>query len=832
MKWNSGLTVALGSMLAAVALALGGDAGGNGGTQMAGTVLSSQGSDLNADWTRSEYAAASGTVAVPVAEFNDVVQRYCVMCHNDQLQTGNLSLQQFDVAQAPDQAEIAEQMIRKLRADMMPPPGVPRPGGDTLVALVRTLEELVDEAAAIRPNPGSRPFQRLNQPEYERAIADLFGLDVDAATWLPSDAVSANFDNIADAQVLSATLMDGYLNAASEISRMVTGSEAIRPVDRVFQNSRFLSQHSWDRLPGAPYGTRGGISVVHHFPADGYYSISLEFMAGKSELLEYQDIDVSVNGEQVALLAYGGPIDFQGRREFPIESESFFVQAGHHRLTAAFVRHQDGPYEDLIRPHEFSGAGTEVHYGTTSLPHVREMTLSGPFGVTGVSESQVLNQLLTCRPQSETEAEARPCAEEILSRVATQAYRRPLQDRDLRGIMEFYDVGAEDAGFLVGLRSGLEAILASPHFIFRVERVPEGLPEDQPFRIADLDLASRLSFFLWGSAPDDELRGLAARGELSNPGVLEAQAIRMMADPRSEALGTRFAAQWLRLQDLDRVRPDAYWFPDYSEQLASSMRTETILFFNSLVQEDRSLLDLYTADYTFVNERLARHYGIPGVVGDGFRRVQYPENSARSGLLGHGSVLMLTSLGNRTSPVLRGKWVMEVLLDTPPPPPPPGVPDLAQTDENEEARVLTTRERMEMHRASPACASCHVFMDPIGLALDNFDVTGKWRSREFGMPLDTRGELWNGAPVTSPTELATALVGFEDALVRTFTLNLMAYALGRRVEYFDQPTVRRIARTAAEQDYRLSSFIMGVIQSDPFQTRLPPAFADQRDIRD
>jgi hypothetical protein len=827
MRWSFGSTLALGSMVAAVALALAGDAGLDEGTHLAGTARPFQDASRTAEWTRSSSAAPE---AVPVADLTGVVQRYCVVCHNDQLETGNLSLQHFDVERAPDHAEIAEKVIRKLRADMMPPPGVPRPGGDSLVALARTLEEMVDEAAAARPNPGTRPFQRLNQPEYERAIADLFGLDVYAGTWLPSDAVSANFDNIADAQVLSATLMDGYLNAASEIARMVTGAEAIRPVDRVYQNSRFLSQHPWDRVEGAPFGTRGGISVVHHFPADGYYSISLEFMAGKSELLEYQDIDVSVNGEQVALLAYGGPIDFQGRREFPIESEPFFVPAGHHRLTAAFVRHQEGPYEDLIRPHEFSGTGTEVHYGTTSLPHVREMTVSGPFDVSGVSESAALTALLTCRPG--TEAEARPCAEEILSRVATQAYRRPLQDRDVRGIMEFYEVGAREGGFLVGLRSGLEAVLASPHFIFRVERVPDGVPQDQPFRIADLDLASRLSFFLWGSAPDQELRDLAARGELSDPAVLEAQARRMLADPRSEALGTRFAAQWLRLQDLDRVRPDAYWFPDYSEQLAASMREETIRFFNSLVQEDRSLLDLYTADYTFVNERLARHYGMPGIVGEEFRRVRYPEGSPRSGLFGHGSVLMLTSLGNRTSPVLRGKWVMEVLLDTPPPPPPPGVPDLAQTDESQEARVLTTRERMEMHRASPACASCHVFMDPIGLALDNFDVTGKWRTREFGMPLDTRGELWNGAPVTSPTELAGALVAFEEPLVRTFTLNLMAYALGRRVEYFDQPTVRRIARAAQEEDYRLSSFIMGVIQSDPFQTRLPAAVADQRDRRD
>ena len=764
------------------------------------------------------------------AELTGVVQKYCVVCHNDRLESGSLSLQHFDVAAAPDMAETAEKMIWKLRADMMPPPGMPRPAGDSLLALVETMERIIDEAAAADPDPGTRTFQRMNQGEYERTIRDLVGLEVDAGAWLPSDQISANFDNIADVQSLSPTLIEGYLNAASEIARMVLGRTNVQPADRTYANSRYVSQHAWDRAEGAPYGTRGGISALHYFPADGFYSFDLEFLSGWGERLEEQDIDISIDGERVALLYYGGNVDFQGRRNIPIRTDSVFIPAGQHRVTAAFIRTMDGPYEDLIRPHQFSLTGTEVSYGTTSLPHIREMTISGPFHASGTSDTKVRRNFLICLPESGEEE--RVCAEEILSGLATRAYRRPLTERDLSGLIAFYEGGVAEGGFEIGVRSGLEAILASPHFIFRLERQPENVRSGESFRIGDLDLASRLSFFLWGTIPDEELRTLAAEGRLSDPGVLEAQTVRMLGDPRSDALGSRFAAQWLRLQDLDKVRPDPFWFPDYSQQLADAMRKETEIFFSNLVREDRSLFDLFTADYSFINERLARHYAIPDVVGDGFRRVQYPPGSNRNGIFGHGSVLALTSLGNRTSPVLRGKWVMEVLLGTPPPPPPPGVPDLEQTEGIQAGHALTTRERMEMHRTSPVCSSCHVFMDPIGLALDNFDLTGRWRIREFGMPLDTRGELWNGTPVSTPGELSQALVEISTPLVRTFTLNLMTYALGRRVEYQDQPTVRAIARQAAENDYRLSAFVMGVVRSDAFQMKRPATRAQDVVDRD
>ncbi len=764
---------------------------------------------------------------VPRDELTRVINRTCVACHNDEMETGNLSLQHFDVARAPEMAERAEKMVQKLHLDMMPPPGMPRPGGDTLDVLVETLEADLDAAHEREPNPGSRPFQRLNQAEYERAIEDLLGLRVDAGDWLPDDQISENFDNIADVQDITATLMDGYLNAASEIARMTLGFPDAPRQDRTYTNSRYVSQHEWERLEGAPYGTRGGISVVHNFPADGYYVFDLEFHLGLGE--RFHDIDVSIDGDQVAFLPYGGEVDFQGRGDFPIRTDSVFIPAGQQRVTAAFVRQQDGPYSDLIQPHEWSMTGTEVSDGTTSPPHIREMTISGPHRPTGKSSPPSRDRILTCEPDSADEG--RVCAREILTALATKAYRRPLTERDEAALMDFYEEGLDRGGdFDDGIRAGLEAILASPYFLFRFEERPADVAEGEVYRISDLELASRLSFFLWGRLPDEELLEVAQEGQLSQPKVLEEQVRRMLRDPRAEALGSRFVAQWFRLQDLDRVQPDVFWFPDYDAQLARFMRQETELFFTNLVQEDRSLLELYNADYTFVNERLARHYGISDVVGEEFRRVMYPEDSRRKGVLGHGSVLLSTSLGNRTSPVLRGLWVMEVLLDSPPPPPPP-VPALEETASSAGGQVLTTRERLEIHRDNPTCNSCHQFIDPLGVALDNFDVTGQWRVREREAPLDTRGELWDGTRVENAKELSDALLERPTPLVRTFTKNLMAYALGRRVDYQDGPTIRQITKKAEENDYRMSSFILGVVHTDAFQMQRAGAVAEERNER-
>jgi hypothetical protein len=757
------------------------------------------------------------TTQAPAQDYNAIVRRYCVTCHNDKARTGGLSLASFDIARAAHEAEVAEKMIRKLQAGLMPPPGVMRPDVATYASLIQTLETTIDSAAAARPNPGRRTFQRLNRAEYERAIRDLLALNVNAGDWLPLDQKSANFDNIADEQSLSPTLLEAYLNAGSAISRMAIGDRTAPTIDETYTNPSYISQHPWDHVEGAPYGTRGGMVVEHVFPADAEYIFELSIVSGDNA--RFEDIDISINGERVALLQYenGPAAGADGRGGTLMRTDPILIRAGQHRVAAAFVRRLDGPYEDLIRPHEWSYAGGgSGGGGITTLPHLRDLIISGPYKPTGISETPTRKRIFTCRPT--TPDEEVPCAKQIIMRLGADAYRRPLSTSEVERLMPFYEKSAANGGFESGIRAALEAILASPHFIFRLEREPDTAKPGGTYRVADIDLASRLSFFLWGTVPDKELLAVATRGELSKPGVLEKQARRMLADARAEALATRFAYQWLRLQDVDKVRPDPNFYPNFDENLAALMRRETELFFYNLVKEDQSLLDLYRADYTFVNERLARHYGFPAVAGSHFRRVQYPDNTRR-GLLGHGSMLVQTSLANRTSPVLRGKWVMEVLLGTPPPPPPPDVPALEDTKDAAEGRLLTTRERMELHRSNPTCNACHRFMDPIGLALDNFDVTAKWRVRENGAPLDTRGDFYDGTPVSTPAELSALLMKRPVPLVRTFTENLLAYALGRRAEYFDQPAIRAIAKAAETDGYRMSSFILGVVKSDAFRLK-------------
>ncbi len=769
-----------------------------------------------AAWSRSDDAA--------------LIREYCVRCHNDARLRGNLTLEDFDAGAPERDAGVAEKMIVKLRAGMMPPPGASRPAADSLAQLVSSLERRIDEAAARAPNPGARTFQRLNRAEYEASIEALLGLRVSAGDYLPLDTKSENFDNIADVQMMSPTLLEAYLNAAAEISRLAVGDPEAVPTEVTYTVSGYTSQR--ERVEGAPFGTRGGVSVIHNFPADGRYVFRFApehttTGAGfAGELARGEKLEISIEGEPVALLDVDPWMTYSDPQGIVMRTEPIFVRAGPRRVTAAFLKTAEGPAEDLLSPHDWSIADRHTGmdgYGLTLLPHLRDFVVAGPFGATGVSETPVRARIFACRPTAAVEE--RPCAEAIVSRLAREAYRRPLTDRDRDALMRFYDEGQAVGGFEIGVRTALQAVLASPHFIFRLEEAPPGVEPGTTYRISDLDLASRLSFFLWSLPPDEELVRLAEAGELSEPGTLEAQVLRMLADERADALGSRFAAQWLRLQDLDKVHPDSYWYPDFDQQLADAMRSETELLFMSLVRDDRSLLDLYTADFTFVNERLADHYGIEGVTGPEFRRVRYPDDRRR-GILGHGSVLTLTSHAGRTSPVLRGKWVMEVLMGTPPPPPPPGVPDLEETEGATEGRLLTTRERMEQHRANPTCNSCHRFIDPIGLALDNYDVTGRWRIRENGMPLDTRGELYDGTAISTPLALTEALLQRPEPLLRTFTQNLMAYALGRRVEYFDQPTVRAIVREAERSDYRMSSFILGVVASDAFQMQSVPSVAD------
>jgi hypothetical protein len=759
---------------------------------------------------------------------NSVFVFNCRRCHGTTEQRGNMSLAEFDVGQLPENAELAEKIIHKLRAGMMPPSGAKRPPAEVLAALATTLETRIDAAAATNPDPGGRTFQRLNRAEYARSIHDMLALDVDVDAFLPGETLSENFDNIADVQMLSPTLLEGYLRAASEISRLAVGDPSAGPSSTTYKVPKTASQMV--HVEGTPLGTRGGISMVHNFPADGDYVFELELHpepTGNLYGLTSPDekLEVSLNGERVALLEIDRWMSESDPTGMRMETPAIHVAAGPQRVSAAFIRKADGPVDDLITPIDHTLADSQIGtaYGITTGPHLRDLTISGPFRTTGVSDTPARRAIFTCRPTSADE-EA-PCARQIVSRIAEEAYRRPVADDDVADLMGFYAQGAETGGFETGVRTALQAVLSSPHFVFRLEEVPADAEPGEIYAIGDLDLASRLSFFLWGEPPDEELIERARARALSKPETLLAQARRMLDDPRADALGTRFAAQWLRLQDLEKIHPDAQLYPYYDARLADAMHRETVLLFLDLVRHDRSLLDLITADYTFVNERLARHYGIPGVTGDAFQRVALTDANRR-GLLGDGSILALTSHADRTSPVLRGKWVMEVLLGSPPPPPPPNVPAFDQTPSAEGGRELTTRERMEEHRANPVCQSCHKVIDPIGLALDNFDVTGAWRIKENGMPVDATGQLYDGTPLTGPADLRAALLDHKTVFVRTFIRNLMAYALGRRVEYYDMPTVRGIEREASAQDYRMSSFLFGVIQSPAFRMSRATAVAD------
>jgi len=763
-----------------------------------------------------------GTRTVPAQAQKAVIAEYCLECHDSDKAKGGLVLEKFDPARADQNAqsiEIAEKMIRKLRAGMMPPAGPDRPDPEIIAALAASLEARIDESAAARPNPGRRTFQRLNRAEYASSIRDLLGIEVDVAAFLPPDTISHNFDNIADVQVLSPTLLEGYLRAASRVSWDAVGDPDAAPSSATYKVPRTASQ--LDHVDGAPFGTRGGVSVVHNFPADGDYTFRMmlhSIPTGQlyGSTVRGEQIEVSLNGQRLAIVDINTRMSESDPNGMNLQTPPIAVKAGAHRVSAAFIQRFDGPVDDVLAPVEHTLADTQIGsaLGVTTLPHLRELAIVGPLKVTGVSDTSSRRRIFTCRPL--TLAEESSCASRIVSSLARQAYRRPLTSADVNGLMGFYEEGRKGKDFESGIRMALQAMLASPHFIFRIEEVPAAVRAGQNYRISDLDLASRLSFFIWAGPPDDELIAAATRGALGTPAVLEKQVRRMLADPRSNALPRRFAAQWLRLQDLEKIHPDPLLFPQYDFTLAEAMRRETELLFESIVRDDRNVLDLLTADYTYVNERLARHYGIPNVTGTSFRRVPLTDNNRR-GLLGQGSVLAMTSVADRTSPVLRGKWVLEVLFGSPPPPPPEDVPDLEATKSAQNARLLSVRERMEQHRANPACRSCHRVIDPIGLALENFDVTGAWRIRDNGVPVDASGELYDGSSVNGPVELRQALLKRTDTVLRTFTENLMAYSLGRRVEPYDMPTIRAIVRDARTSHYRFSSFVVGIVKSPAFR---------------
>jgi mono/diheme cytochrome c family protein len=755
-----------------------------------------------------------------------LVKQYCATCHNDRNKNnaGGLTLASFDAAKVGHDeqvAEVAEKMIRKLRSGMMPPPNARRPDAPVLASFASSMESRLDEAAVLHPNPGRRPFQRLNRAEYTRAVSALLSIDVDVNAFLPPDTLSAGFDNVADAQTFSATLMEGYLRAASRISALAVGDPKASASEFTYKVPRTGSQ--MHHVEGAPFGTRGGVAVEHNFPADGDYSFRMQLHSiptgqlfgstVKGELLE-----VSIDGERAAVLEINQRMSEADPNGMNIVTPRIHVKAGTHRLAAAFVQRFDAVPDDLLPPIDHSLADSQIGsgFGITTLPHLREFAVGGPFKVTGVSETPSRKRIFTCRPTSQNEEAG--CANDIIRKIATQAYRGPVTTQDMDGLTKFYAQGRKDGGdFESGIRMALQAILASPRFLFRLEEAPATLRAGQNYRITDFDLATRLSFFLWGAGPDDELLKIAQRGTLRGPGVLAAQVKRMLADPKSDALATRFGSQWLRLQDLEKIYPDALLFPYYDFKLGEALKKETELFFDSIVREDRSLLDLITADYTFVNERIARHYGMSNINGENFRRVTIADENRR-GLLGQGSILALTSVADRTSPVLRGKWIMEVLLASPPPAPPPNVPSLDETKaESSDGNLLTTRQRMEQHRANPQCSSCHRVIDPLGLALENFDVTGRWRIRDNGNLVDPVGNLYDGMKMEGPAGLRAALLKHQDMFFTSFTESLMTYALGRRVEYFDMPAIRTIIRDAAKDNNRFSAFALGVVNSRAFQ---------------
>lgn len=769
-------------------------------------------------------AARADDPSVHAATLN----KYCIVCHNDKMHTGGLSLQAAPLTDVPSNAEVWEKVIRKLRTGSMPPQGMPRPDAATVNGLATFLETSLDRAAAAKPNPGHASLHRLNRAEYANAIHDLLGLDVDSTALLPPDDESSGFDNIADVLRMSPSLMERYLSASWNISREAVGDMSIAPATTIYRVRPDLSQDQ--HLEGLPLGTRGGTLVHHYFPLDAEYVIKVRLWRNTFDLMrgmeDAHQIEISLDGKRVSLITAGGKDDFvkmaQNPGEFGADLDKKLtvripVKAGPHAIAAAAILRSHAEKDDLIKPFLRTTVDGE---DITGDPSIDRISVEGPFNASGPGTTPARNKIFLCEPA--TTQEELPCARKILSTLIRHAYRRPLTDSDLETPLSFYQRGRNEKGrFDAGIESALQFILASPEFLFRFEGDPKDLPPGAVYRLGDVALASRLSFFLWSSPPDDELLTLAAEGKLHDHAVLEQQVRRMLVDRRADALIENFASQWLFLRNLKNFSPDLQTFPDFDDNLREAMGEETRLFFQSIIREDRSAMDLLTANYTFVNERLARHYGIPNVYGDQFRRVTI-ESPERRGLLGQASILAVTSYPNRTSPVQRGKWVLTNILGIPPTPPPPNVPPLK---ENANGATLSLRERMEQHRADAVCAGCHKVMDPIGFALENFDAVGHWRDSDDGTRIDPSGVLYNGVKVDGPIALNKMLADHPDVFVGVLTEKLLTYALGRGVQYYDMPAVRGIVSQARARDYRFSTLILGIAESTPFQMKMKPAAA-------
>ncbi len=780
--------------------------------------------------TNSKWRASGATLAITVGLFviqtavtqpanastatRAVLEQYCHACHNAQVANGGLALDHLDPDSPGAHSDAWESVVRKLTHRHMPPPGIPRPDDATYDAVVRDLEHRLDTFAAANPNPGRESaFRRLNRSEYRNAVRDLLNLKVDVESLLPRDETGHGFDNITGE--LSPTLLERYLAAARKISRLAIGTPprapggelVLVPVDRT-QESQFRE---------LPFGTRGGVLIPHNFPAGGEYEIHITLSRDRNEHVEGlyvpHEVELMIDGRQVRRFVVE-PAD--GRDHTDVDKHLFAripVSAGRHEIGATFLKKSSALIESERQPY-LARFNMDRHPRTQ--PAVYSVSIVGPYGAAKKSETESRRRIFVCRPSSAADEET--CATRIVERLAGRAYRRPPTTKDVNDLMAFYRQGSERGGFEDGIETALRAVLVSPYFLFRAEH-PATQGTDEPHRVSQYELASRLSFFLWSSIPDDELLKAAGDGRLRDEAELESQVRRMLADDRSKALIENFAGQWLYLRNLDSWTPDRRLFADFDDNLRQSFRRETELLFGAIVREDRSLVELLSADFTYLNERLAKHYGIPHIYGDHFRRVKLPANGVRGGLLTHGSILAVTSFGNRTSPVLRGKWVLENILGTPPPPPPPEATPLRERSASDAA--LSLRERISEHRADPACASCHDIIDPIGFALENFDAVGRWRTHDEDIPVEASGTFPDGTRFSGPTEFRQALLRRPELFVSTATEKLLIYALGRGLEAFDAPAVRKIVREAEREDYRFSSLILGVVRSTPFQMRRP-----------
>ncbi len=799
-------------------------------------------------------AAVLATASTAPAQQN-VLDEYCVTCHNQKLKTGGLELDKLSLQHAGADAETWEKVVRKVRAGMMPPAGAKRPDRATLDGLAGAVETALDRAAAEHPNPGRAPLHRMNRAEYANAIRDLLAVDVDAATLLPADDSSNGFDNIADVLGVSPALMERYVSAAAKISRLAVGDRDTAPLDVTYTVKGDLSQDV--TVTGQPLGTRGGTVIRHNFPLEGEYLIKLSltklsFGQVFGEGAEGQELEVTLNGERVKLyMLEPVPMFFmQAKRgatpppprplsqpdeervkmtpdihlEFRLK-----VKAGPQTIGVAFLDPSYEANEDLVHRPMSSTKDVNIgmQYGYATVPHLARVDVTGPYNATGPGDTPSRRKIFVCEPKAQSEEVA--CARRILTNMARRAYRRAPTDSDLEPLLSFYQQERNATGnFESGIEMALRRILADPEFVFRFEPPPTTVAPGGAYRINDVELASRLSFFIWSSIPDDELLNLAIQNKLHEPAVLERETRRMLADTRAHALVTNFAGQWLYLRELKNANPDPREFPDFDDNLRQAFQRETEMLFESVVREDRPVLDLLNADYTFVNERLAKHYGIAGIYGPDFRRTPVPMD-ARRGLLGQGSMLLVTSNANRTSPVQRGKWVLENLLGSPPPLPPPNVPPLKENTGG--AAVASVRERMEEHRSNPVCAACHKIMDPIGLSLENFDGTGAWRTVDAGFKVDPSGQLVDGTPLTGPASLRQALANRPEAFVGNMTEKLLMYGTGRESKYYDMPVVRAVMRDAAKDQYRFSDLVLGIVKSAPFQMKMKEATVKENQVR-